>query len=226
MRPFCAGAGAIAKPKFGASLAFPDSPACVFFSAVSHFQIGKFYGTGRWWLCIANGRRSARSFSKITCEALGRKSPRSFGISMAVGPSPPVPDGGQIRAGLKCALRILLQNARARGIKPAEPLECSRLPYRFPALMTIIRELDPVAADVRPPLIAEDRSRGGSTHLFFWRLRNQSGKTAIPGVPYFAGPAEPERLFYFSGRGLRAGGFQNLCRKPVRTGPGCPRFIL
>lgn len=49
--------------------------------------------------------------------------------------------------------------------------------------MTIIRELYPVAADVRPPSIAEDRSRGGSTHLFFWRLRNQSGKTAIPGVP-------------------------------------------
>ena len=31
--------------------------------------------------------------------------------------------------------------------------------------------------------IAEDRSRGGSTHLLLGRQRNQLGKTAIPGVP-------------------------------------------
>lgn len=37
------------------------------------------------------------------------------------------------------------------GKNKAEPLECSRLPYRFPALMIILRELDPVATDVRPP---------------------------------------------------------------------------
>lgn len=46
------------------------------------------------------------------------------------------------------------------------------------------------------------------------------------GGSHFAGPADSERLFYYSGREPRAGGLLNLCKKPVRTGPGCPRFIL
>ena len=67
MLPFCAGAGAIAKPKFRVPRAFPDSPACGFFSAVPHFQIGKFYRVLPFEdFALANGRRPARNFFLIT----------------------------------------------------------------------------------------------------------------------------------------------------------------
>ena len=74
--------------------------------------------------------------------------------------------------------------------------------------------------------VAEDRSRGGSTHLFFWRLRNQPGKTAIPGVPILPIRRIRDGFFYFSDAKSAPADSEILCRKPVRTGPGCPRFIL
>ena len=45
--------------------------------------------------------------------------------------------------------------------------------------------------------IAEDRSRGGSTHLLLGRQRNQLGKTAIPGVPAFIFPPWVVAAFLF-----------------------------
>ena len=50
------------------------------------------------------------------------------------------------------------------GKNKAEPLECSRLPYRFPALMTIFRELD-LRRWLSGRFQTEGKSRIGSTHL-------------------------------------------------------------
>lgn len=83
------------------------------------------------------------------------------------------------------------------GKNKAEPLECSRLPYRFPALMIIIRELDPVATDVRPPRLRKTEAAAEAPTSYLGGSVTNSARRQFRGFPFLYFRRGSWRLFYF-----------------------------
>ena len=83
------------------------------------------------------------------------------------------------------------------GKNKAEPLECSRLPYRFPALMIIIRELDPVATDVRPPRLRKTEAAAEAPTSYLGGSVTNSARRQFRGFPFLYFRRGSWRLFLF-----------------------------